>query len=52
MSRVPDHPPKPAKPIRTLQDYLDGGFVIRSFCSSGQGHNHVVDSCADCGARG
>ncbi len=43
MSRVPDSPPKPIRPISTLQDYLDGGFVIRSFCSSRQGHSHVVD---------
>ena len=52
MSRVPDHPPKPIGPIRTLQDYLDGGFVIRSFCSSGQGHSHVVDLVALATERG
>lgn len=52
MSRVPDHPPKPVKPIRTLQDYLDGGFVIRSFCSSGHGHSHVVDLKALISERG
>jgi hypothetical protein len=43
MSRVPDYPSKPIKAILTLQDYLDAGLVIRSFCSSGQGHSHVVD---------
>lgn len=39
VSRVPDHPPKP---IRTLKEYLDGGFAIRSFCSTG-GHSHDVN---------
>lgn len=43
MSRVPDYPPKPIKPILTLQDHHDAGLVIRSFCSSGQGHSHIVD---------
>lgn len=43
MSRVPDFPPKPIKAIRTLQEHLDAGLVIRSFCSSEQGHSHVVD---------
>ena len=43
MSRVPDYPPKPIKAIQTLQDHLDAGVSIRSFCSSGQGHSHVVD---------
>lgn len=52
MSRVPDHPPKPIRPIRTLQDFLDGGYVIRSFCSSGQGHSHVVDLEALISKRG
>lgn len=43
MSRVPDHPSKPIKALRTLQDHVDAGLMIRSFCSSGQGHSHVVD---------
>lgn len=42
LSRVPDHPPKSIKPIRTLQEYLDRGFAIRSFCSTGQ-HSHDLD---------
>lgn len=52
MSRVPDHPPKSIKPIRTLQDYLDAGFTIQSFCSSGQGHSHAVDLDAIIAKRG
>ena len=52
MSRVPAHPPKPISSIRTLQDFLDGRFVIRSFCSSGQGHSHVVDLEALIAKRG
>ena len=52
MSHVPDYPPKPIKALRTLKDYLDSGFTIRSFCSSGQGHNHVVDLKALIGQRG
>lgn len=43
MSRVPNHPPNPAKPIRTLQEHYDAGYTIVSFCSSGEGHSHVVD---------
>lgn len=39
LSRVLDHLPKP---ILTLRDYLDAGFCIRSFCSSGQGHRRSV----------
>ena len=52
MSRVPDYPPKPIKAILTLQDHLDAGLVIRSFCSSGQGHSHVVDLEALIAERG
>lgn len=52
MSRVPDYPPKPIRPVRTLQDYRDGGFAIRSICSSGQGHSHVVDLQALIAERG
>lgn len=43
MSRVPDVPPKPVRPITTIGDYIDAGLVVRSFCSSGRGHSHVVD---------
>jgi hypothetical protein len=43
MTRVPDHPPKPIRPIVTLRDYIDAGVTVSSFCSSGQGHSHVVD---------
>ena len=43
MTRVPDHPPKPVRPIVTLQDYIDAGLIVRSVCSSGQGHSHIVD---------
>jgi hypothetical protein len=43
MTRVPDNSPKPIRPIVTLQDYIDAGLIVRSFCSSGQGHSHVVD---------
>lgn len=39
MGRVPDHPPRP---IQVLQDFLDAGMSIRSYCSSGKGHHHVV----------
>lgn len=46
MSRVPDFPPKPAKPIVTIGDYIRAGLVVRSFCSSGLGHSHVVDLLA------
>ena len=46
MSRVPDIPPKPAKPIVTVRDYIDAGLVVRSFCSSGLGHSHLVDLAA------
>lgn len=52
MSRVPDHPAKPVRPIRTLQEYLDGGWAIRSFCSSGQRHSHAVDLQALIAERG
>lgn len=52
MSRVPDFPPKPIEAIHTLQDHLDAGFTIRSFCSSGQGHSHVVDLEALINQRG
>lgn len=52
MSRVPDHPPKPFKAIRALQDYLEAGFTMRSFCSSGKGHSHVVNLEALVAERG
>lgn len=52
MSSVPDHPPKPAKIIRTLRDHLDAGLTIRSFCSRGQGHSHVLDLDAVIEERG
>ena len=52
MSRVPDYPAKPIKPILTLQDHLDAGLVIRSFCSSRQGHSHIVDLEALIAERG
>lgn len=52
MSRVPDHPPKPVEAIRTLQDHLDAGLTIRSFCSSGQGHSHTIDLRALIKGRG
>jgi hypothetical protein len=52
MSRVPDYPPKPVKAIRTLQEFLDAGIVIRSFCSSGKGHSHFVDLAALIAERG
>lgn len=52
MSRVPEYPPKPIRPILTLQDHLDAGLTLRSFCSSGQGHNHVVDLVAEIEERG
>lgn len=46
MSRVPDFPPKPPRPIITIKDYIDAGLSVRSFCSSGLGHSHVVDLVA------
>lgn len=46
MSRVPDFQPRPAKPIVTVGDYIRAGLVVRSFCSSGLGHSHVVDLMA------
>lgn len=49
MSRVPDYPPKP---IQTLQDHLDTGMSIRSYCSSGKGHSHVADLKALVAERG
>ena len=52
MTRVPDHPPKPIRPIVALQDYVDAGLVVRSFCSSGKGHSHVVDLVALATERG
>ncbi len=52
MSRVPDFPPKPINAIRTLQDYLDAGFAIQSFCSGGQGHSHLVNLEAMIAKRG
>jgi hypothetical protein len=52
LSRVPDHPPRPIRAIRTLQEHLDAGLVIRSFCSSGQGHSHVVELGALIAERG
>lgn len=52
MSRVPDHPPKPVRPIVTLQDYIDAGLTVSSFCSSGRGHRHVVDLVALVAERG
>lgn len=51
MSRVPDHPPKPIKAVRTLKEYLDGGFMIRSFCSTGR-HSHDLDLPALIAERG
>lgn len=52
MGRVPDHPLRPVKAIRTLQDHLDAGLTIRSFCSSGHGHSHVVDLASEIAERG
>ena len=52
MSRVPDHRPRPATPIQVLQDFLDAGMTIRSYCSSGKGHSHVVDLPALIAERG
>lgn len=52
MNRVPYYPPKPIKAIRTVQDHLDAGLTIRSFCSSGQGHSHVVYLSALIAERG
>jgi hypothetical protein len=52
MTRVPDHPPKPVRPIATLRDYIDAGLIVRSFCSSGQEHSHVVDLVALAAERG
>jgi hypothetical protein len=52
MSRVPDFPPKPIRPIVTIRDYIDAGMKVRSFCSSGKGHSHVVDLMALELARG
>lgn len=52
VSRVPDHSTKPVKQIRTLQDHFDAGLMVRSFCSSGQGHSHVVDLKALIARRG
>lgn len=52
MSRVPDHPPKPLRPVVTLQDYIDAGLIVSSFCSTRQGHSHVVDLVALAADRG
>lgn len=52
MSRVPDLPPKAAKPIATVRAYIEAGMVVRSFCSSGFGHSHIVDLLALEAARG
>lgn len=43
MSRVPDVPPRAAKPLVTIGDYIDAGISVRSFCSAGTGHSHLVD---------
>ncbi len=52
LSRVPEHLRKPVEAIRTLQHHRDAGLTIRSFCSSGQGHNHLVDVEALIAERG
>lgn len=43
MSREAGYSPKPVGEIRTLGQYLDAGLVVRSFCSSGHDHSHIVD---------
>lgn len=52
MSRVPDYPPKSIAPIRTLGDYAKAGFELRSHCSSGLGHSHIIDLEKEIGLRG
>lgn len=52
MIRAPDYPRKPSKVICTLQDHFHAGLTLRSFCSSGQGHNHIVDLDAEIARRG
>lgn len=43
MIRVPNYPSKPIKPMVTVGDYVEAGIAVRSFCSSGLGHSHIVD---------
>ena len=50
--RVPDHPPMPVPALLTLGDYVDAGIQVRSICSSGRGHSHVVDLEALAAERG
>lgn len=38
--------------ILTVGDYLRGGFQIRSYCSTGEGHSHLVDLQAMAAERG
>ena len=32
-----------SRQIRTLADFLAAGLAIRSYCSAGQGHSHLID---------
>ena len=52
MSRVPDHPSKPIKPLRTLGDYAAAGVALVSHCSSDPRHWHYVDFDALIAERG
>lgn len=52
MSRVPDYPPKPPKLIGTLQEYVDAGLSVRSFCSSDSAHSHIVGLQSQIDKRG
>jgi hypothetical protein len=43
MSRVPDYPPKPVRPILTIRDHIDAGLIVTSYCSAVAGHFHALD---------
>jgi len=43
MVRVPDIPPKPAKPIWRLSEFRAAGYRLVSHCSAGAGHQHELD---------
>jgi hypothetical protein len=41
--RVPEYPPQVTRPINTLAQFWDGGYVLTSHCSLDASHEHVID---------
>lgn len=40
---IPEDPSKIARPINTLAQFRDAGYVLISHCSLDSSHEHVVD---------